>query len=132
LGIIIIGFIVITLTWHFVLQDQKRIDFLSYTLGFLILIPLMIRYLYEVIYIRPYYNLLTDPYIYLIFGLLIFYTSSFPILSFMNILITDNPNRGIFIKLLNYGNIFLSLAYLGAALCSKYQTQSNPSSLHPS
>lgn len=115
----ILLYIITTLTWNFAFQDHSTIDYLSYNAGYLILIPMMLRYLYEVIYMRDYYNVLKDPYIYFIFGILIFYASSFPILGFINILITDNPHYKVYKDLLNVGNIFLSLAYLGAVLCSQ-------------
>lgn len=116
---LIIAFAILTMTYNFFFHDQTQIDYMSYNLGYLILFPLMFRYLYEVIYKRPYYNVFHDPYLYFIFGLMLFYTSGFPILGFINILITDNPYYTIYTKLLNLGNIFLSLAYLGAVLCSK-------------
>jgi hypothetical protein len=124
----IVGFITITLFWNFFYHDHSQIDYLSYNVGFLILFPLMFRYLYEVLYLRPFYNVFHDPYLYFIFGLLLFYTSSFPILGFINILITDNTQYQVYSELLNVGNIFLSLAYLGAALCSKPRILSTTSS----
>jgi hypothetical protein len=124
----ILFFAIVTMTYNFLYHDHTRIDLLSYNAGFLLLFPLMFRYLYEVIYTRPYYNVFEDPYFYFIFGLLLFYTSSFPILGFINILITDNPQYPVYSQLLNLGNIFLSLAYLGAALCSKPRTLSTVSS----
>ena len=120
----ILGFVIITLIWNFGFHDHSKIDYLSYNVGFLILFPLMFRYLYEVIYLRPFYNVFHDPYLYFIFGLLLFYTSSFPILGFINILITDNTQYHVYSELLNIGNIFLSLAYLGSALCSRPRTRS--------
>lgn len=115
----LIFYIAVTLGWQTIFQDNSSIDYLSYNIGFLLLIPLMLKYLYEVIYHRVHYNIFTDPYIYFIFGLFLFYTSSFPILGFINLLITDNPHYEIYYQLLNIGNIILSLAYLGAAICSK-------------
>jgi hypothetical protein len=125
---IIIFFVIITLTWNFAFQDQNSIDYLSYNAGYLILIPLMLLYLHEVIYKKDYYNVLRDPYVYFIFGILTFYASSFPILGFINILITDNPTYKAYYDLLNVGNIFLSLAYLGAAICSQTRKPSTISS----
>lgn len=125
---LIIAFAIVTMTYDLRYHDHTQIDYLSYNLGFLILFPLMFRYLYEVIYVRPYYNVFHDPYFYFIFGLMLFYTSSFPILGFINILITYNSEYSIYKQLLDLGNIFLSLAYLGAALCSKTRTLSTVSS----
>jgi len=121
LRFLIFGYVVLTLIWNFKFQDQIKVDYLSYNIGFIFLMILMLKYLYEVIYKRPYYNILTDPYFYFVFGLLLFYTSAFPLLGFINILITNNPKYDIYVDLLNIGNIFLSLAYLGALLCSKRQ-----------
>lgn len=115
----ILAYVVITLTWNFGFHNHKQIDYLSYNAGYLILIPMMLLYLREVIYKKTYYNVFRDPYVYFIFGILTFYSSSFPILGFINILITDNPQYKAYYDLLNVGNIFLSLAYLGAALCSQ-------------
>ncbi len=125
---IIIFYIIITLLWNFAFHDATRIDYISYNVGYLILFPLMFLYLNKVIYEMEYFNVFLDPYFYFIFGILVFYTSSFPILGFINILITDNPTYPAYITLLNIGNIFLSLAYLGAALCSTIPKPSTTSS----
>lgn len=117
-----------TMVYDLFYHDHSRVDLVSYNLGYLILFPLMFRYLYEVIYVRPYYDVFKDPYIYFIFGILLFYTSGFPIIGFINILITDNPQYPVYSKLLDIGNIFLSLGYLGAALCSRTRIHSTVSS----
>jgi|GEM_PF-2079261 len=128
LGFTIIMFICVTLIWQFGFQARNTIDIVSYNAGYVLLIPFMLQYLYEVIYRYPYFNVFIDPYLYFIFGILIFYTSSFPILGFINLLITDNPHYIIYFDLLNIGNIFLSLAYFGAAICSTTKPPSTISS----
>lgn len=55
-------------------------------------------------------------------GFLLFYTASFPIIVFVDILVTNLNAARAYSDLLAIGNIFLSLSYLGATLCSKTES----------
>jgi hypothetical protein len=92
---------------------------LSYNLGLLIVIGLIIKYFYDIIYIEEYRSIGRDPLFYFSLGISLFYVSSFPILNFMNVVILSEGTMSIFATLLQIGNVFLSLGYLGAVLCYK-------------
>ena len=129
--ILILLFILSSLLVFFVVMPALTIDYLSYNLGMCMVLTLIGIYLYDVIYSLERVNVFRDPYFYFSFGILIFFTASFPILGFINLLIVDNPNYEIYADLLDVGNIFLCLAYLGALLCSKKLTRSTGLSSHP-
>lgn len=99
--------------------NKLVINALSYNLGLLIVIGLIIKYFYDIIYIEEYRSIRKDPLFYFSLGISIFYVSSFPILNFMNVLILSDEAVAIFAQLLKIGNVFLSLGYLGAVLCFK-------------
>ena len=117
--ILLVLFIIVTQANYFIALPVKKIDAISYNIGMVILFPLILKYLFERIYTDVYCDIFRDPHIYLAFGILLFYTSAFPILTFINVLITNNEAYKAYVLLINFGNIFLSLAYLGVALCSK-------------
>lgn len=121
--IIILYSIISFLTFFYVLPEINA-DIVNYNLGMAIVLPLILMYLYDIIYNRSHFNIFKDPYFYFSFGILLFYTSAFPLLGFINILIRNNAYSTSYLVLLNLGNIFLSLAYLGAALCSITPIQS--------
>lgn len=99
--------------------NKLVINALSYNLGLLIVIGLIIKYFYDIIYIEEYRSIKRDPLFYLSLGISLFYVSSFPILNFMNVVILSEGTLSIFATLLKIGNVFLSLGYLGAVLCYK-------------
>jgi len=119
LKFIVITYSLISFISFLIFLPKLEIDILNYNIGMFIVIPLIGVYLYEIIYLRDHENVFKNPYFYFSFGILIFYTSAFPILGFINILIVENPFYEGYSVLIDLGNIFLSLAYLGAALCSK-------------
>lgn len=85
----------------------------------LIVIALTIHYLKTKLLSEQHWPVLHDPLCYFSAGILVYYTSSFPIITFANILITDNGANSAFSVLLLIGNIFLSLGYFGAVICTK-------------
>lgn len=93
----------------------------SYNLGMILVICLGLKYFYDLIYVDKYRSILREPLFYFSLGILLFYVSSFPILNFINFFIVDDTAMMTYVKLLQIGNIFLSLGYLGAAICSKKQ-----------
>ncbi len=111
-------YILVTQLYFYLGKQSTYIDALSYNAGMILLLPLLLAYLYDVVYKKSYQPVFRDPYLYLTFGVLFFFTSAFPLLTFANLLITQNSAYEAYTQLLNVGNIFLSLAYLGVALCS--------------
>jgi hypothetical protein len=83
----------------------------SYNIGKIMVIGLVLNYR----------SIAKEPLFYFSLGLLIFYVSSFPLLNFVNFFVVEDTAMLTYVKLLQIGNIFLSLGYLGAALCSKKQ-----------
>ncbi len=73
-------------------------------------------------------KLYSDPMLYFSAGLLIFYTSSFPLLLFLETLISSGNLLRTYSSFLNFSNIFLSLGYLGAAICIRKTPPSTTSS----
>ncbi|MBP6235663.1 MAG: hypothetical protein KA270_09915 [Saprospiraceae bacterium] len=93
----------------------------SYNIGMIMVIGLVLKYYYDLIYVDNYRSIAKEPLFYFSLGLLIFYVSSFPLLNFVNFFVVEDTAMITYVKLLQIGNIFLSLGYLGAALCSKKQ-----------
>jgi len=99
-------------------QGPNHVNNFSYLLGMSVLTVLIIKY---------YYNLLTNdsskslfglPLFWLSIGIVIFFTASFPILAYLNIIIDSNSLlTDPLYDLVGIGNIFLSLSYLMVVLC---------------
>lgn len=122
---VLLGYSVSVIVYNIFLHNNNRLDPTSYNIGFLLIIPMILIYLYDIIYTKPYFNVFKDPYLYLSIGLLVFYTSVFTMLTFLNVLISGaNMWFSAYVELLNVGNCFLSLGYLGVALCQKNQNSS--------
>ncbi len=132
LKFVIALYVILSLLAFLIILPAESIDIITYNLGMLLVIPLVILYLYDSIHVMDSGNYLNDPYFYFSFGILIFYTASFPLLGFINFLIVENPYFEVYTVLLNLGNVFLSLAYLGGVLCSKKPILSTGLSSHPS
>ncbi len=118
--IIVITYIIWSIVYLIINIHVLEFDVVSYNVGMIILLPVLLKYLFDVIYKRDYYNIYSDSYIYLSFGLLLFYSADFTILQFLNILVTENVDYSRYVNLLDLGNIFLSLGYLGAVVCIKH------------
>ncbi len=127
-GYIFVTYVILSILYYTCWGSDKILDTVSYNVGILLTLPLVLLYLYEVIHKKVYYNVFKDAYFYFAFGILFFYTSAFPMIGFLNVLVTNNAQFQAYIDLLNAGNIFLNLAYLGAALCSTIPKQSTISS----
>jgi hypothetical protein len=97
---------------------DKATELKPYFVGMLIIVFYIINYLYKTLYVDDYRSLKTESIFYLGFGLLLFIFTTFPILFVFEIAVLVGKNL-FFLKLLQYGNIFLSLAYLSVVLCMK-------------
>lgn len=100
--------------------DTIKFDKLSYIGGLIFISGLIFMYFYDIIYIKQYKNIMNDSLFYLSVGIIIFFAANFPILVFVDLFIT-NTKKGspVYSNFIQLGNIFLSLGYLGASLCSK-------------
>ena len=93
--------------------------FLPYYLGFGLIIPLIFKYFYNMLYIDKYRSVKNEPLFYFSLGLLLFSFTTFPILVFLDVLILHEIGRSTVSTILQYGNVFISAGYLAAVLCTK-------------
>jgi len=103
-------------------EGVENVNINTYNLGMIISSLLVLYWFYHKLYIDEFEQLFNNPKLYVGFGILIFYTCSFTILNFINYLIVDDNFKMIYSDLLKIGNIFLSLGYFGAILCSIRKT----------
>lgn len=101
-------------------QGFMSIMSIAYNTGMIMVIVSVFRYLYDLI-IRDHYKPLHQiPLFWMALGILMFYSSSFPILNFLNRFIYADYDFALrMIDMLSIGNIFLSLGYLGTIICQK-------------
>lgn len=124
---ILLGIIVILTICIYLFFGDNQFIFLSKVYLLLVSIATIfgVRYLYLKLKQEfDYNNFVYDPYLYFTFGLLIFYTTSFPLLLFLETLIASGELLKTYSSILKIGNIFLSLGYLGAAICIRKEAQS--------
>lgn len=99
-------------------QSDVHLHMMPYNVALFFTAALIFKYLYDIIYIDEYREVRHEPLFYFSLGILLFYVCSFPILVFYNDLILG-PKIFFYQRLIQVGNVFLSLGYLGAVLCSK-------------
>lgn len=115
-----IGF---TLIYNIVFQSYPPVLYiLPYKVGMFVVTVLIIKYLYDAVYVDKYREVLKEPLFYFSLGLLFFFVCNFSLLTMVNEVLFNSINN-IHQKILQLGNIFLSLGYLGAVLCSKKISQ---------
>jgi hypothetical protein len=100
-------------------------DFTTYLIGLAFTTLIILKYLYDIIYVDIYRNILREPIFYFSIGILIFFVSDFQILFSINELVIKGVKLNLSSTLVEIGNIFLSLGYLGAVLCMKHHNQQN-------
>lgn len=88
----------------------------SYLVGLIFLSIYVLNYFRILIFERYFDTYYRDYKIYLGIGIIIFLSCSFPMLYFWFSLTVSGGAKGIFMKLLQTGNIFLSFGYLAAAI----------------
>ena len=90
-----------------------------YFIGLTIIFILIFKYAYDILYLDGLRKIEKEPLLYFSLGILFFCVSSFTHILFIKDLVQNeniHPRIGV---LLSLTNNFLSLGYLGAALCSK-------------
>ncbi|MBK8669018.1 MAG: hypothetical protein IPN89_05930 [Saprospiraceae bacterium] len=107
---------IIQVFMNYHLLDKMIITNYTYNIGMVLTLVLVLTYFYTIISDGLYHSVKRDPLFYFSLGIMLFYFSSFVILNFINYLIMGGNAGNIAQKLLQFGNIFLSLGYLGAAL----------------
>ena len=122
------GIIIIWLAFSIIrlnkIENLIFIDSTIYNSGMLVVLFLIGYYFYSFISMEKLNLNFLNPNIYLGLGILIFYCSAFPIITFINELIINPHVKSIYQDLLQIGNIFLSLGYLGAAICIRKEAKS--------
>ena len=68
---------------------KSEMVFLPYYLGFCLIIPLIFKYFYNMLYIDKYRSVKNEPLFYFSLGLLLFSFTTFPILVFLDVLILN-------------------------------------------
>lgn len=99
--------------------NELKVNTSSYNIGMIMVMVLVLKYFYDLIYVDKYRSIVKEPLFYFSLGLLIFYVSSFPLLNFINFFVVEDTAMLTYVKLLQIGNVFLALGYLGAAIWSK-------------
>lgn len=105
--------------------DIKTLKFntISYLFGLTIVIGLILKYFYDILYVDEYRSITREALFYFSLGIMIFYVSCFPTLVNFPKIFQKEITSHLFSILINLGNIFLSLGYLGAAICMKKPSQ---------
>jgi hypothetical protein len=115
---------VVILTWTIVsililAFSQELLELKPYYSGMLFTVILILTYFYHLIYLEKFRSLKSEAIFYLSLGILLFTFTTFPILAFYDKVVMDLSFNDYAMKLMLYGNIFLSLGYLGVVLCAK-------------
>lgn len=115
-------FLIISLITFCYYHNLNNLNAIAYNIGMLIVILLIYRYFYLLIIGKSYLNLSNTPLFWLASGILLFYSSAFPILSFTNIFITyDIQLARAFQKWVQYGNLFIAVSYNLVILCTYFK-----------
>lgn len=118
----LISFWIICGAGFFYYQNINILNSIAYNLGMLLVIFLILKYFYLMVLGENYTSLLTIPHFWLASGILLFYSSAFPILSFTNIFITyDIQLARAFQKWVQYGNLFIAVSYNLVILCTYFK-----------
>lgn len=99
-------------------QGVHEVNNFSYLIGMSVLCVLIIKYYYSLLTSELTVSLLSLPLFWLSIGILIFFTASFPVLAYLNIIIDSNSilTEPLY-DLVGIGNIFLSLSYIMVIVC---------------
>ena len=102
----------------FIFSDIK-LEVKPYYLGMALSTFLVLAYFYHLTYKEKFRSIKSEAIFYLGIGILLFVFSTFPILVLLDTVIMNLEYSDIYLKLLQYGNVFLSMSYLAVVLCMK-------------
>lgn len=105
----------------FVKDLENEVLSLTYLTGLSFVVILVIAFFYR-LGNQLAQGLFDNPLVYLGLGVTILYVSSFPLLLFADVLVIHPKAQKAYYDILQIGNIFLSLGYLGAAICMRKET----------
>jgi hypothetical protein len=111
-------------------QGFTTIMSFSYNIGMFLVLVVVFRYLYDLVIKDAYKPLYRSPLFWIALGIILFYSSLFPLLSFINRFMAVDMQFAIrLMDILSIGNIFLSLGYFGAIICQRNTKTLSTSSL---
>jgi len=110
--------LIISITNFLFIQGIKEVNNFSYLFGMSVLCVLIIKYYYTLLTSDLTVSLFSLPLFWLSIGILMFFTASFPILAYLNIIIDSNSilTEPLY-DLVGIGNIFLSFSYIMVLVC---------------
>lgn len=116
--ILISFYLIFCLVNLFVIQGFDAFNNISYNLGMMAVVISIFVYFRKILVRRTYFKLASVPLFWLSIGILMFYSSAFPVLTFTNFLIRLEMNlANALFELVQIGNVFLSLSFICAVLC---------------
>lgn len=102
----------------FIIQGYYTFNNISYNLGMMVVVISIFVYFRKILVRRTYFKLASIPLFWLSVGIIMFYSSAFPVLTFTNFLIRLEMNlASAMYDLVQIGNVFLSLSFICAVLC---------------
>ncbi len=122
LKLVLIGYTIFSTTLFYLNFGSNQLINYTYLLGLTISVALSIMYLKNMIS-QEGVQFYKESLFYFSIGLIVFFVTSFPLLTLFDLLIKDNYAMKSYSELLQIGNIFLTLGYLGAAICTKKEAQ---------
>lgn len=100
------------------IQGFDTFNNISYNAGMMAVVISIFVYFRKVLVKQPYFKLASLPLFWLSLGIIMFYSSAFPILTFINFLIElEMDLASALYDLVQIGNIFLSLSFICVVLC---------------
>lgn len=100
------------------IQGLDTFNNLSYNIGMMAVVIAIFVYFRSILLRQTYFKLATLPLFWLSLGIILFYSSAFPVLTFTNIMLKIDINlASALYDLVQIGNIFLSLSFICTALC---------------
>jgi hypothetical protein len=100
------------------IQGIHSILTISYNFGMILVMVSIFIYLYNLIILGEFVSLVRLPRFWIACGILLFYSSLFPLLFYVNqLMVIDLEFTGLLFRIVSIGNIFLTLGYLFATLC---------------
>jgi hypothetical protein len=102
----------------FVIQGFDAFNNISYNLGMMAVVISIFVYFRKILVRLTYFKLASIPLFWLSVGIIMFYSSAFPVLTFTNFLIRLEMNlASAMYDLVQIGNVFLSLSFICVVLC---------------
>lgn len=100
------------------IQGFNTFNNISYNIGMMAVVISIFVYFRKILVRQTYFKLATIPLFWLSVGIIMFYSSAFPVLTFTNFLVRLEMNlASALYDLVQIGNVFLSLSFICTVLC---------------